>query len=234
MNKNLKHILFILLSLNLFVCPSAVVPSETGVQTETELGWVIEKIKEKEMTLRTFAAKFVQTERTYLLQEPLHSEGLIYFDSTGKMLWKVTSPSPLVVLLKNNLLLMCDPDLSECEEKRLRRTDNILRKYFGIGQSAIELKKQYEIQLIPETDSQGYHLRLIPKRKAIAKHIDTIDVVVDAKHWLPERIHIKEVKGDQTSVLLQFTSVNEPLPPDIFTINDTQDREDNQESPYSH
>jgi outer membrane lipoprotein-sorting protein len=234
MNRNLKHILFVLLSLNLFMCPSSGVPSETGVETETELARVIEKVKEKERTLKTFVAKFVQTEQTYLLHEPLHSEGLIYFDSSGKMLWKVTSPSPLVVLLKNNVLLICDPDLSKCEEKRLPRRDNILRKYFGIGQSASELKKDYEIQLIPETGSQDYHLKLIPKRKAIAKHIDTIEVVIDSKHWLPERIHIKEVKGDETSVSLQFTSVNEPLPPGIFTIDYPRDRKDGEDLPYDH
>jgi len=205
MSKNQKYVPLMLLGLYLFLCPSTVVPSETETQTKTELGWVIEKIKDKESTLKTFSAKFVQTARTCLLNEPLHSEGLVYFDSAGKMLWKVTSPSPSMVLLKNGLLLVCDPDLSKCEKKRLPKTNNILRKYFGIGQSTEELKKHYEIQLVPKTGSQSYHLKLIPKRKAIAKHIDTIEVVVGPKQWLPEWIHIKEANGDQTSVSLQFT-----------------------------
>ena len=226
MKKNLKYIVPIFLSLGLFLCPDLVFPSETGLELESKLSWVLKNIKEKEKTLKTFTAKFVQTKRTYLLKEPLHSEGLIYFDSKGKMLWKVTSPSPLVVLMKDRLLVIYYPDLSKSEERRLGRTDRVLKKYFGIGQSIEDLKKQYEIQLIPETHSQGYHLKLIPKKKAIARHIDSIEVMVSSKHWLPERIHFKEVKGDHTSLWLQFTSVNEPLPPDIFTINHTEDCND--------
>lgn len=226
MKKNLKYIVPIFLSICLSLCPSSVVSSDTDLESASELSRVIKKIKEKEKTLQTFTARFVQTKRTYLLQEPLHSEGLIYFDSKGKMLWKVTTPSPLEVLLKDNLLIIHYPDLSESKERRLGRTDKILKKYFGIGQSIEELKKQYEIQLMPAADSQHYHLKLIPKRKAIAKHIDTIEVVVDSQDWLPERVHFKEVKGDYTSLMLQFTSVNEPLPPDIFTINHVENHND--------
>ena len=128
--------------------------------------------------------------------------------------------------MKDRFLVIYYPDLSKSEERRLGRPDRVLKKYFGIGQSIEELKKQYEIQLIPETHSQGYHLKLIPKKKAIARHIDSIEVMVSSKHWLPERVHFKEVKGDHTSLWLQYTSVNEPLPPDIFTINHTEDCND--------
>jgi outer membrane lipoprotein-sorting protein len=196
-----------------------VFPSETDLQSESELSWVIENIKEKEKILKTFTAKFVQTKKTYLLQEPLYSEGLIYFDYTGTMLFKVISPSPLMILLKNNLVLIYYPDLSKTEKRHLGRGDNVFEKYFGIGQSVEELEKRYEIQLTSQTHSDGYHLKLIPKKKAVAKHIDMIEVVVSPKHWLPERIHFKEVKGDHTSLCLQFTSINEPLPPGIFTID---------------
>ncbi len=220
-----KHILLILSGLSLFLHPYSVFPSETDPQSESELNWVIKNIKEKEKSLKTFTAKFVQNKKTELLQEPLHSEGLIYFDCTGKMLLKVTSPSPLVFLLKNNLLLVYDPDLSKAKKRRLGKSDNILKKYFGIGQSVEELKKRYKIQLTSKTHSGTYHLKLIPKMKAIARHIDTIEVAVSPKNWLPERIHFKEVKGDHTSVWLQFTSINEPLPPGIFTINVPEDNE---------
>ncbi len=106
MKKFLKYIVLIFLALSVFLCPYIVFSSEADLQSESELSWVLKNVKEKEKTLKTFTAKFVQTKKTYLLHEPLHSEGLIYFDSAGKMLWKVTSPSPLKVLLKNNLLLI--------------------------------------------------------------------------------------------------------------------------------
>jgi outer membrane lipoprotein-sorting protein len=221
-----KYIVLLFSGVSLLLLPYSVFPSEIEPQSESELSQVIKSIKEKEKSLKTFTARFVQNKKTHLLQQPLHSEGMIYFDHTGKMLLKVTRPSPLVLLLKDNLLLVYDPDLSKAKKRRLGKSDNIVKKYFGIGQSVEELKKRYEIQLASKTRSGTYQLRLIPKMKAIARHIDMIEVSVSPKNWLPEEIHFKESKGDHTSVRLEFTSINEPLPPGIFTIDVPEDDED--------
>ena len=222
-----KYIVPIYLCLSLFLCPYAVCPSETESQSETELSWVMKNIKEKEKNLKTLTAKFSQTKKTKLLREPLHSEGIIYFDSSGKMLLKVISPSPLIILLKDSMLLTYYPDLSKTEERYLTRTDTILKKYFGIGQSIEELKKQYAIQLVSKTHSESYHLKFIPKMKPIKKYIDSIEVEVSPKHWLPNHIHFKETKGDYTSLKLYFISINEPLPQGIFQGDFPKDDEGN-------
>jgi len=203
-----------------------VFPSETEPQPETELSWVMKNIKEKEKNLKTFTARFVQTKKTYLLREPLHSEGIIYFDSSGKMLLKVISPSPLITLFKDSRLFIYYPDISKAEERYLGKTDTIFTKYFGMGQSFEELKKQYAIQLVSKTHSDSYHLKFIPKMKPITKYIDSIEVVVSPKHWLPNHIHFKETKGDDTSLTLYFISINEPLPQGIFQIDFPKDHED--------
>ena len=225
MKRRLRSIVLAVISISLSLFPILSARSETD--PESELNRVIENIKQREKTLRTFSAKFAQVKQTYLLHEPLHSEGLVYFDASGKMLWKVTSPSPMEVLLRDNLLFLYYPDLAKVEEKRLGTSDNLFKKYFGIGQPIEVLKEQYDIQLIPETRSGNYHLKLTPKQKAMAKHIDSIEVLVNSEDWLPEQIHFKEVKGDHTSLWLQFTSVNTPLPPGIFSIGYPQvDKDD--------
>jgi len=222
-----KYIVPISLCLILFLYPYPVSPFETEPHSETELSWVMENIKEKEKNLKTFTAKFSQTKKTYLLREPLHSEGIIYFDSSGKMLLKVISPSPLITLLKDSMLLTYYPDVSKTEERYLGRTDTILKKYFGIGQSIEELRKQYAIQLVSKTYSKSYHLKLIPKMKPIKRYIDSIEVVVSPKNWLPKHIHFKETKGDYTSLKLNFISINEPLPQGIFQVDFPKDDEGN-------
>ena len=222
-----KYRVPIVLCLILFLYPYPVSPSETEPQLETELSWVIKNIKEKEKNLKTFTAKFSQTKKTKLLREPLHSEGIIYFDSSGKMLLKVISPSPLIALLKDSMLLTYYPDVSKTEERYLGRTDTILKKYFGIGQSIEELRKQYAIRLVSKTHSKSYHLKLIPKMKPIKKYINSIEVEVSPKHWLPNHIQFKETGGDYTSLKLNFISINEPLPQGIFQIDFPKDDEGN-------
>ncbi|MCG2777210.1 MAG: outer membrane lipoprotein carrier protein LolA [Desulfobacterales bacterium] len=212
-----KYAVLIFVGLSLYSYAYPVFSSEKEPLSTSKLDWIIKNIQGKEKSLKTFTARMVQTKKTHLLREPLHSEGFIYFDYTGKMLLKITVPSPLIVLLKNNMLVLYYPDLSKVKETYIG--NNILREYFGIGQSVEELRKRYLIRLVGETPTDGYHLELIPKHKTIAKHIDSIEVTVGRENWLPQRICFKEKAGDWSDIRLEFISINEPLPAGVFTFN---------------
>ena len=212
-----KYAVLIFVGLSLYSYAYPVFSSEKDPLSTSKLDWIIKNIQGKEKSLKTFTARMVQTKKTHLLREPLHSEGFIYFDYTGKMLLKITVPSPLIVLLKNNMLVLYYPDLSKVKETYIG--NNVLREYFGIGQSVEELRKRYLIRLMSETPTDGYHLELIPKHKTIAKHIDSIEVTVGRENWLPQRICFKEKAGDWSDIRLEFISINEPLPAGVFTFN---------------
>jgi len=212
-----KYAILIFVGLSLYSFAGPVFSSETDTLPTSKLDWIMTNIKENEKNLKTFTARMVQSKKTRLLRDPLHSEGFIYFDYTGKTLLKITAPSPLIVLLKDNVLFVYYPDLSKVKETYI--WNNVLKKYFGIGQSVEELSKRYVIKLMSETLSDGYHLELIPKHKTIAKHIETIEVTVNPENWLPQRICFKEKEGDWTAIRLEFISVNEPLPAGIFSFN---------------
>lgn len=205
--------------LYIFLCPLQVFSFENNPKPDQELNRVIKNIKEKEKNLKTFTAKFRQTRKTHLLREPLYSEGMIYFDSSGKLLMKVTSPSPLLILFKKNTLLIYYPEISKAEKRYIGNTENIIKKYFGIGQTGEALKKEFEIQLSTNQESDGYYLNMLPKKTAISKHIERIEVLVNPETWLPEKIFLTETKGDQSTLWLQFDSINQPLPPGIFSID---------------
>ena len=212
-----KYAILIFVGLSLYLFTGPVFSSETDTLPTSKLDWIMTNIKEKEKNLKTFTARMIQTKKTRLLRDPLHSEGFIYFDYTGKTLLKITAPSPLIVLLKDNMLFLYYPDLSKVKETYIG--NNVLRKYFGIGQSVEALRKRYVIRLMSEIPSDGYHLELIPKLKTITKHIDSIEVTVNPENWLPQRICFKEKTGDWTAIRLEFVSVNEPLPAGVFTFN---------------
>ena len=213
----------ILITLCLFVYPFYVFSSEADHQSPTELLRVIKNIKEKEKTLKTFIATFSQIKKSQLLRETLKSDGLIYVDFSGKMLIKVIHPSLLTLLLKDNMRVIYYPDLAKGEKTILGGTDNILRKYLGIGQPIEMIQKQFEISLGDKISSGGYHLKMIPKNTATARYIDMIEVVVNQTNGLPEQIYFKEKQGDHTAIRLTYKSINEPIPPGIFSIELPED-----------
>ena len=226
MNRYIAPIL-IVICLSLF--PLHVFSSEADHQSTSELVRVITSIKEKEKTLKTFVATFLQIKKSHLLRETLKSEGLIYVDFSGKILIKVIHPSLLTLLLKDNMQIIYYPDLARAEKKILGRTDNILSKYMGIGKPIKMIQKQFEIGLGDKISSGGYHLKMIPKNKAMARHIDMIEVVVNQKNGLPEQIYIKEKQGDHTAIQLEYKAINEPLPPGIFSIELPEDNKNDKE-----
>ena len=213
--KPLTITLFLFLSLFLRFDP--VSPSEKGMDEETELNWVLKNVKQAELELNTFAAKMVQIRKTQLLKSPLRSEGFIYFDHNGKMLFEVTSPSPMKLLFKKDRVLIYYPDIAKMEERVVGRS--ILREYFGIGASIEELQKQYSITLISKPAKEGYHLKLVPKKERMGRYIESIEVMVKPNSWLPEWIHFREKDGDWISIQLEFTSINEPLPQNVFKMH---------------
>ena len=219
-----RYIMLLFVGLSLSCYPYSAFSYEANLQSESDLSRVIKKIKEKEKTLKTFTATFKQTKKSELLREPLHSEGLIYFDMSGRILMKVIVPSPLILLLKENRLILYDPDLSRAEKISFGKTDDIFRQYLGIGASVKALKTKFEIELVKNPPSTGYHLKMTPKNNVTAKHIMTIEVLVNPNHWLPEQIHFKEKNGNYTTIQMQFTSINEPLPSNIFEIDLPKDR----------
>ena len=213
--KQLTITLFLFLGLFLWFDP--VNPSEKGMDEKSELNWVLKNVKQAELKLNTFAAKMVQVRKTQLLKSPLRSEGFIYFDHTGKMLFEVISPSPLKVLFKEDMVLIYYPDIAKMEERFVGRS--ILREYFGMGASIEELQKQYSIELISKPAREGYHLKLVPKKERMGRYFESIEVMVKPDYWLPERIHFREKDGDWISIQLEFTSINEPLPQNAFKMH---------------
>ena len=226
MNRYIAPIL-IIICLSLF--PLYVFSSEADHQSTSELVRVIKNIKEKEKTLKTFIATFSQIKKSQLLRETLKSEGLIYVDFSGKILIKVIHPSLITLLLKDNMQVIYYPDLATAEKKILGRTDNILSKYLGIGQPIEMIQKQFDISLGDKVSSGNYHLKMIPKNTATARHIDMIEVVVNKKSGLPEQIYFKEKQGDYTTIQLEYKAINEPLPPSIFSIELPEDNKNDKE-----
>jgi len=215
----IHRIMLVCLTACLWMHPCPSFSFETDLQSKRQLERVLEGIEEKKASLETFVAKFVQTRKTRLLQKPLRSEGLIYFDRNGKMLWKVVSPSPFAVLVTDDTLHLKYPDLGKTKKTKINRKIGALKKYFGFGQSTEALKQYYEIELISSTNPDTYHLRLVPKRKAAASRVETIEVVISKATWLPEEIRFKEPKGNHTSLRLYFTLINAGLPEGVFSLS---------------
>jgi outer membrane lipoprotein-sorting protein len=223
-----KYLVPILITICLPLFPLLVCSSQADQRSTPELVRVLKQVKEKEKTLKTFIAAFLQTKKSHLLRETLTSEGLIYVDIGGKILIKVLHPSQLTLLLKDNMQIIVYPDSGKAKKKITGRTDHILAKYLGVGQPVEMIQKRFEISLGDKISSEKFHLKMIPKN-AVARYIDLIEVEVNRKNGLPEHIYFKEKQGDYTDIRLEYKSINEPIPASIFSIKLPEDSNNGEE-----
>jgi outer membrane lipoprotein-sorting protein len=219
----MNPLLYILICMVPLFGPLSSPASDEGPQPASELAAVIGRIKEKERSVKHFHARFSQTRKTTLLREPLRSEGQVFYDREGKMLFEVIHPDAMTVILKDGMLTIFYPDLSETKQRYLGK--DFLREYFGVGQSMEELEKRYSVRLVNEPSPDRALLILKPKSGSLAKRIESIELAIDLRSLLPERVSIREPGGDFTHIHLDFISIDRPLPPELFGVPSTTERE---------
>lgn len=199
------------------LCPCIVCSWQGDPLSGQETRQLLEKIKDKEKTIQTFTAKIRQTKKTQMLQAPLQSEGLIYYDHVGRLLFKMTEPSPIIILFKEGRIFIQYPDIGKIEETYIG--NDFLKNYMGFQASIEHLYEQYSIAIYSNPEFNRYRLTMAPKETRMAKRIDMIEVIIRAIDLLPEQIQILEKDGDITSITLEFTSINQSLPLNIFDID---------------
>ncbi len=204
------------------LCPAIIFSWQGDPLSEPETRQLLEKMKDKEKTIQTFTAKIRQSKKTQMFQEPLQSEGLIYFDHAGRLLFKMTEPSPMIILFKEGRIFIQYPDIGKTEETYIG--NDFLTSYMGFQASIEHLYEQYSIAIYSNPQFNRYRLTMTPKEPRMAKRIDMIEVMVKAIDLLPEQIQILEKDGDITSITLEFISINQSLPLNIFDIDQSLQR----------
>ncbi len=196
--------------------PGTSCPGDAVMEPEAELQRVLRKAKEREKDLKTFVAAFEQNKKTILLEEPLHSSGMIFFDISGKMLLKMAEPEPFKILLKGGWITLFYPKWSKYEERYIG--SDVFDKHFGIGRSLDDMAERFDMMLSRERPSGLYPLHLKPKSGHMEKVIQRIELLLDPKSWLPVSLSFIEKEGDVTMITLEFKALNEPLPEGIFDL----------------
>ena len=182
---------------------------------------VVEHIKEREADLKTFEARFDQIQKSKMFQQIVQSHGIIRYDARGKLLFQITDPTPFTVVFDGDWVYIRDPGdtgQNRIKKHRIGQQENILRKYFGVGQPLEDLTRRFDVKATSNKPLPGVTLVMRPKEARLSKRVSMISADVDDGSWLPREIFIEQPQGDWTRMHLEFTTVNQPLPADAFNL----------------
>jgi len=189
-----------LLALLSVVAPPAFAPTAEAQQSAPSLDALLDRFGE----MPGMSARFREEKRIALLSVPVRSEGVLYFTPPGKLMRKVTSPTPSYALLDGGRLTFSsqgERQVVELGESPVLAGFVEIFRYVLAGDRAA-LERTYRVDY--DTDGAEWTLTLKPRNEALGRFLDRM--VLKGEGFAVQTMTMVEVSGDTT--LTELFDVN--------------------------
>jgi outer membrane lipoprotein-sorting protein len=186
--------------------------------TDPKVEALIAKMDEVQKGLKTLKVNFVQTNQFRMLSKPQVLRGSLALEKPDTALYKYTWPTPLYFLVKDGDLLVYDPGQKKAMVQDIRRHQNRILRYLGVGQPMEELQRNFEIVWAGEEDGVAY-LRLVPTKLKMKRKIAVLNFWVDVHTGYLKSFEVVELEGDRIRFDFSHWEANPPLTAASFKVD---------------
>jgi outer membrane lipoprotein-sorting protein len=192
----------------------------------TDVGEVLNRMKDASKGLQTVSANLEYTKVTVLVDDKSTQSGQFYFRK-GKMpdiRIDFQKPEPKTLLYRKNKGEIFLPKINQIQEYNLEQKGDILQGFLllGFGTDDKELKNAYGVRLLKEEDfgsDTNVVLELTPRNRNMAAQISKIQLWVSEESWLPTQQKFFEPGGDYAIARYSNVRVNwKKLPASTFDL----------------
>jgi len=174
------------------------------------------KSRDREKSLQTMRARFVETTVSTLLVEPLVARGTVIAKRPLRVRLEYQSPEKKVVILDERRLTVVWTDRAEREDLALAALAERVDRYFTRA-SLKELRAHFEISAVPDAQSPGsYRVEMVPKRKQIREGLERLELWLNGETFLPFRMRMTFPGGDSKTLSFEALEVNVEAPEALF------------------
>ena len=174
---------------------------------------LLDRFNSTQEATRSLTASFTERKNLTLLARPVVSTGTFLYSKPTRIKWEYSNPEPRVFLITEDHFVAYYPAQKKAEEVPLGKlAGRRVFRVFGIGQTAEDLEKFFDISLgDPGPEKGSFLLILTPKRRRMKDRLQLVRFWVDEETYLPRQLEYVEADGDST--LLTFTNIR--LNPEI-------------------
>lgn len=189
----------------------------TGVERLEQL---LSHVRERQQSIETLRAAFVEHKESSLLLEPVEARGEFYFRAPDRVRWEYEAPERMILVIRDGELTSWYQDLDQARRMRIGRQSQQVLRFLGMGSSVDELLGYFDVAMrLPGETGEHYRLVLTPRYARIAKRVSELTVWIDAESYLPTRFRYVEPDGDTTDYRFLELRVNEPMSADLFRLD---------------
>lgn len=189
-----------------------------GTKDNARIDALLNKMNAVQKDLKTLRVDFVQTNNFRMLSKPQVLKGFLVLEKPDTALYTYTSPSRLFFLVKDGNLLVYDPAAKKVVVQDIRRHQNRIMRYLGVGQPLDELTKHFKVLWIGD-DKDVAHIELVPTKFRMKRKVAALHFWVNEKTGIPAAFEVVEPEGDRIRFDFKHWESNPKLASDAFTVH---------------
>jgi len=199
--------------------------AEDPASSSPQLEDLLARFNQTQQSTRSLTANFTEKKNLSLLAKPVVSSGTFLYSRPTRIKWEYSGPEPRVFLITEDHFVAYYPTRKKAEEVSLGKlTGRRIFRVFGIGQTAEDLRKFFEISLGDPGEEPGTFLMVLtPKRRRVKDRLQLVRFWVDAKTYLPRQLEYVETDGDSTTLTFSNVRVNPEITEARFNVDIPKD-----------
>jgi len=218
-----RALLFVAILGQVSLCPvgGAEDPGSSSVRLED----LLDRFNRTQQATRSLTASFTERKNLSLLARPVVSNGTFLYSHPTRIKWEYSDPEPQVFLITEDHFVAYYPARKKAEEVPLGKlAGRRVFRVFGIGQTAEDLKKFFDISLgDPGAEPGTFLMVLTPKRRRVKDRLQLVRFWVDEKTYLPRQLEYVETDGDSTTLTFSDVRVNPEIAEARFNVEIPKD-----------
>ncbi len=189
-----------------FAISSGYLQAQNTVLTGVDREATIEKIRLVYKDLSSLKANFTQEKHSSMFVEPLIQKGTMSYVSPSSLCWEYTSPQHIVIQFdKGNATMLMD-GRKAAPNKALGELGKLIVRTLN-GDNLVT-GKEFEVSYEKNGKSQVIVV-LKPVNKKMRLVCTQMEVTLDAKTYLADKVVIQEASGDKTEITFTKKKVNQ-------------------------
>ena len=208
------------LALSMLVCSQALAqePLPPGLRGVEKLAALVRRVSQVQTSLATLNADFEQTRTSHLLAAPSVSHGRFYFRAPDSVRWEYDAPREMTVLITGGVAITYRPAEKRAERIEVGRAQRRVFRFISAAEPLDKLMQHFTFVFHDPLGDGNYLLELRPAALMMKKRLRSVTLEIERATYLPIKVSYTETDGDSTAYSFSNVRLNQPQPPDLFTL----------------
>lgn len=189
-----------------------------GLRGGDKVNALIDLVVERQRSLTSLEADFVQDKKSELLLEPVTSRGRFRFKAADRVRWDYDAPDEMTVVFAGETLTTFRPDQGVAERISVPKKHRRFVRVLAGTQPLDELKAQFSVTMSDMGDPEPLQLILRPIHRTLKKKLSQVRLEIDRTLLLPVVIEYQETDGDLTRYEFVDLEVNPDIEDEVFEL----------------